>query len=88
MSQEAQNKYFTDAIEKLGDHAQKANEEMGLVQIDIAILKTDVAYIKGDIGEMKPLMTQIHSRQNYWMGGIAIITLLMPFVFALVMKFI
>jgi len=92
MSQETKNKYYEDAIDQLKIHAQKSNEEVGLIQVDFAVLKNDVGHIKEDLGEfkdyVKPKLDTMHDTQRYWMGGLALLMVIMPFVVAIILKFI
>ena len=40
------DKWERDAIERLADHVATLNEEMGEVQVDVAVVKVDLAWVK------------------------------------------
>lgn len=40
------DKWERDAIERLADHVATLNEEMGEVQVDVAVIKVDLAWVK------------------------------------------
>ena len=84
MSQEAKNQFYDDAITELKAHAKTSNEEIGLMQIDLAVLKNDVGYIKQDIAEIKPKLESIEGTVQRWIGGLAVIMI----VITILMKFL
>jgi len=57
--QEHLNKEFKDAITKLGDHAEIANKEMGVIKTDIGWIKKHVESVGKRINKMDMRIWQI-----------------------------
>lgn len=51
--QEHLNNEFKQAIVKLENHAQIANEEVGQVKADIAVMRNDISWVKANEEEEK-----------------------------------
>ena len=71
--QEHLNKEFKKAIVDLGKHAEKANEEMGVIQKDISVVKNDVQWFKEKIEKFDGRLDKFESK-IWWVISIIVLS--------------
>ena len=67
------NKDFKQAIVDLGKHAEKANEEMGVIQKDMAVVKTDVNWFKEKIEKFDGRLDKFEAK-IWWVISIIVLS--------------